>query len=36
VIFTGKVSEDELRHERPREWERLQADPERIEETKVR
>jgi cytochrome b subunit of formate dehydrogenase len=36
VIFTGKVPEEELRHERPLEWERMQADPERIEEMKVR
>jgi cytochrome b subunit of formate dehydrogenase len=36
VIFTGKVTAAEIRHERPREWERMQADPERIEETKVR
>jgi 5'(3')-deoxyribonucleotidase len=36
VIFTGKVTAAELRHERLREWERMQADPERIEETKVR
>lgn len=36
VIFTGKVTEEELRHERPLEWERMQADPERIEEARVR
>jgi cytochrome b subunit of formate dehydrogenase len=36
VMFTGKVSEEELRHERALEWERMQADPERMEEMKVR
>jgi len=36
VIFTGKETEEELRHERPLQWERLQAEPERIEEMKVR
>lgn len=36
VIFTGKVSEEELRHERPLEWERIQADPRRAEEMRVR
>jgi cytochrome b subunit of formate dehydrogenase len=36
VMFTGKVPEEEIRHERPLEWERMQADPERIEEMKVR
>ncbi|HHN93194.1 MAG TPA: hypothetical protein ENK17_00335 [Anaerolineae bacterium] len=36
VIFTGKVTEEELRHERPLEWERLQADPERLDEMRVR
>jgi cytochrome b subunit of formate dehydrogenase len=35
VMFTGKVTADEIRHERPLEWERMQADPERIEEMKV-
>ncbi|MDW7992114.1 MAG: cytochrome C, partial [Anaerolineae bacterium] len=35
VIFTGKVSEEELRHERPLEWERIQADPS-AEEMRVR
>jgi len=36
VIFTGKETEEELRHERPLQWERLQAEPGRIEEMKVR
>jgi hypothetical protein len=36
VIFTGKETEQDLRHERPLQWERLQAEPERIEEMKVR
>jgi cytochrome b subunit of formate dehydrogenase len=36
VMFTGKVTDEEIRHERLREWERLQADPERKEEMKVR
>jgi len=36
VMFTGKETEEELRHERPMQWERLQAEPERIEEMKVR
>jgi cytochrome b subunit of formate dehydrogenase len=36
VMFTGKETEEELRHERPRQWERMQAEPERIEEMKVR
>jgi cytochrome b subunit of formate dehydrogenase len=36
VIFTGKVSEEELRHERPLEWERIQANPKRAEEMRVR
>jgi cytochrome b subunit of formate dehydrogenase len=36
VMFTGKVSEEELRHERALEWERMQADAERMEEMKVR
>jgi cytochrome b subunit of formate dehydrogenase len=36
VMFSGKVSESELRHERPLEWERLDADPVRKEEMKVR
>ncbi len=36
VIFTGKETEEELRHERPLEWERLQSDPERLEEMRVR
>lgn len=36
VMFTGKVTEEEVRHEHPGEWERLQSDPEQAEETKVR
>jgi len=36
VMFTGKETEEELRHERPAQWERMQADPEQIEEMKVR
>ncbi len=36
VMFTGKVTEEELRHERPLEWERMNAEPERIEETQIR
>ncbi len=36
VIFTGKVSEEELRHERPLEWERIEADSRRAEEMRVR
>lgn len=36
VMFSGKVTAEELRHERPLEWERMQEDPERVEETKVR
>ena len=36
VMFSGKVTAEELRHERPLEWERMQEDPERVEEMKVR
>jgi hypothetical protein len=36
VMFSGKVAEEELRHERPLEWERMQENPERVEEMKVR
>jgi cytochrome b subunit of formate dehydrogenase len=36
VMFTGKVTEEEIRHERPAEWARIEADPERKEEMKVR
>jgi cytochrome b subunit of formate dehydrogenase len=36
VMFTGRVPEEELRHERPLEWERMQAEPERAEEMEVR
>jgi cytochrome b subunit of formate dehydrogenase len=36
VMFNGKVTAEELRHERPLEWERMQENPERVEETKVR
>jgi hypothetical protein len=35
-MFTGKVTAAEIQHERPAEWERMQADPERMEEIKVR
>jgi len=36
VIFTGKVTEEELIHERPLEWERTQADPRHLDEMRVR
>ncbi|MGQ9600434.1 MAG: formate dehydrogenase subunit gamma [Anaerolineae bacterium] len=36
VIFTGKETEEELRHDRPMQWQRMEADAERIEEMKVR
>lgn len=36
VIFTGKVTAAEIQHERPLEWQRMQADPERMEEGEVR
>ncbi len=36
VIFTGKESREELEHERPLQWERMQKEPQRAEEMKVR
>lgn len=36
VIFTGKVTAEDIHREHPLEWQRLQAEPERMEEMKVR
>jgi cytochrome b subunit of formate dehydrogenase len=35
-IFTGKLTEEELEREHALEWERMQDDPSRIEEARVR
>lgn len=36
VIFTGKETAEEIQHERPAEWQRMHAEPERLEERRVR
>jgi cytochrome b subunit of formate dehydrogenase len=36
VIFTGRISKEELMHERPAEWKRLVENPELMEKMKVK